>query len=158
MASPGNRLRVISGGQSGVDRAALDVALELGLPCGGWCPAGRRAEDGPIPLRYPLQETESADYTERTRRNVVGADATLILSRNALSGGTLLTVQIAGESDKPCLVVDLRRPWQAAQVGLWLQACAVTCLNVAGPRESTAPGIYALAGDYLRAALLPHTP
>lgn len=76
---PGRRLRVISGGQTGVDRAALDVALELGLPCGGWCPAGRRAEDGPIPARYPLTETAGADYVERTRRNVVEADATLVL-------------------------------------------------------------------------------
>jgi hypothetical protein len=157
VALPVSRLRVISGGQSGVDRAALDVALELELPCGGWCPVGRRAEDGPIPLHYPLKETESADYAERTRLNVIEANATLILCQSALSGGTLLTVQIAGELDKPCLVVDLRRPWQPAEVGVWLQARAITCLNVAGPRQSSAPGIYALARDYLRAALAPET-
>lgn len=147
--------RLIAGGQSGGDRAALDLALVLGIDCGGWCPAGRRAEDGPIDARYPLSETASADYSERTRRNVLEADATLVLCQGALSGGTLLTVQIAGELDKPCLVVDLRRPWQPGEVGAWLEACAIACLNVAGPRESSAPGIYALARDYLQAALAP---
>lgn len=152
---PGRRLRVISGGQTGVDRAALDVALELGLPCGGWCPAGRRAEDGPIPARYPLTETAGADYAERTRRNVVEADATLVLCHGGLNGGTLLTVEVALELDKPCLVIDLRRPWQPSQVQPWLHACAVTTLNLAGPRETGAPGIHALASDFLRAVLAP---
>ncbi|MFP5465001.1 MAG: putative molybdenum carrier protein [Gammaproteobacteria bacterium] len=152
---PGRRLRVISGGQTGVDRAALDVALELGLPCGGWCPAGRRAEDGPIPARYPLTETAGADYAERTRRNVVEADATLVLCHGGLNGGTLLTVEVALELDKPCLVIDLRRPWQPSQAQPWLYACTVTTLNLAGPRETGAPGIHALASDFLRAVLAP---
>ncbi len=152
---PGRRLRVISGGQTGVDRAALDVALELGLPCGGWCPAGRRAEDGPIPARYPLTETASADYGERTRRNVAEADATLVLCHGGLNGGTLLTVEAALELDKPCLVIDLRRPWQPSQVQSWLHACAVTTVNLAGPRETGTPGVHALASDFLRAVLAP---
>ncbi len=155
MALPGKRLRVISGGQTGVDRAALDVALELGLDCGGWCPAGRRAEDGPIPVLYPLLETETADYAERTQRNVVDADATLVLCQGGLAGGTLLTVQVAGAQGKPCLVIDLRRPWQPQEVRGWLDVCAVRTLNVAGPRESGAPGIYALASEFLHAALAP---
>lgn len=158
MALPDNQLCVISGGQSGVDRAALDVALALGLNCGGWCPAGRRAEDGPIPARYPLMETDTADYTERTRRNVAESDATLVLCQGALAGGTLLTVQLAGVLDKPCLVIDLRRPWQPQDVRGWLDACAVKTLNLAGPRESGAPGIYALASEFLRAALVPAAP
>lgn len=147
-------LRIVSGGQSGVDRAALDVALELGLPCSGWCPAGRRAEDGPIPARYPLSETVSTDYAERTRRNVQDADATLVLCAGALGGGTLLTVQAALEQDKPCLVIDLRRPWQAHELRCWLRVGAIGTLNVAGPRESGAPGIYARARECLLAALV----
>ncbi|HEX2796260.1 MAG TPA: putative molybdenum carrier protein, partial [Immundisolibacter sp.] len=127
---PGRRLRVISGGQTGVDRAALDVALELGLPCGGWCPAGRRAEDGPIPARYPLTEMAGADYAERTRRNVAEADATLVLCHGGLNGGSLLTVEVALALDKPCLVIDLRRPWQPSHVQSWLHACAVTTVNL----------------------------
>lgn len=146
-------LRIVSGGQSGVDRAALDVALALGLPCGGWCPAGRRAEDGPIPARYPLTETASADYAERTRRNVEDSDGTLVLSAGTLSGGTLLTVQLAGARDKPCLVIDLRRPWQPHDVLDWLDAGAIGTVNVAGPREGGAPGIHRQATDYLHAVL-----
>lgn len=80
-------LKIISGGQTGVDRAALDVALELGLPCGGWCPRGRRAEDGVIAERYPLTETRSARYAVRTVRNVRAADGTLVLTRGQPSGG-----------------------------------------------------------------------
>ena len=155
MVLPGRRLRVISGGQTGVDRAALDVALELGLPCGGWCPAGRRAEDGPIDARYPLAQTDTIDYAERTRRNVAEADATLVLCHGGLSGGTLMTVEAACALDKPCLVIDLRRPWQPQEVQRWLRACAVTSVNLAGPRESGAPGIHALASDFLRAVLAP---
>ncbi len=153
--SSGKALRVISGGQTGVDRAALDVALELGLPCGGWCPAGWRAEDGPIDARYPLAQTDTADYAERTRRNVAEADATLVLCQGHLSGGTLLTVEAALELDKPCLVIDLRRPWQPSQVRSWLHACAVVTVNVAGPRETGAPGIHAQASDFLRRVLAP---
>jgi len=152
VALPGKRLRVISGGQTGVDRAALDVALELGLDCGGWCPAGRRAEDGPIPVLYPLLETETADYAGRTRRNVAEADATLVLCHGSLNGGTLMTVEVACTRAKSCLVIDLRRPWQVQR---WQEACAIRTLNVAGPRESSAPGIYALASDFLRRALTP---
>jgi Circularly permutated YpsA SLOG family len=102
--------RIVSGGQTGVDRAALDVALELGLECGGWCPRGRRAEDGEIPARYPLRETRSAGYPVRTERNVRDSDATLVLHEGRLGRGTALTAGCARRLGRPLLEVDLRRP------------------------------------------------
>ena len=144
---------LVSGGQTGVDRAALDAALELGVPCGGWCPRGRRAEDGPLDGRYPLHETETADYRDRTRRNVETTDGTLILAQGALTGGTALTYRVARELNKPCLVVDLARSNTTDVVCRWLTRNAVKKLNVAGPRESTKPGIYAKALDFVRRLL-----
>jgi hypothetical protein len=147
--------RLLSGGQTGVDRAALDVALALGLPCGGWCPRGRRAEDGRIPPRYPVAETESAAYPVRTRSNVRDADATLVLTRGAPRGGTALTVDIAAQLGKPCLVVDLLAPPGPAEVRAWLAGHGVETLNVAGPRESENPGIHEDAVRFMRAILSP---
>jgi hypothetical protein len=142
--------KIISGGQTGVDRAALDVALEIGLPCGGWCPRGRRAEDGPIPERYPLTETSSASYPERTKRNVFDPDGTLVLTRGSPAGGTALTIRIAAENDKPHLVVDLSRQPDPAHVRCWCRTHQIGVLNVAGPRESECPGIYERAAAFLR--------
>src|SRR5947209_13063019 len=93
--------KIVSGGQTGVDRAALDVALELGLPCGGWCPRGRRAEDGPLPARYPLTETSWEGYPQRTRWNVRDSDGTLILTRGQPDRGTALTIKLAQRLGKP---------------------------------------------------------
>jgi hypothetical protein len=145
--------RIVSGGQTGVDRAALDVALALGIPCGGWAPRGRRAEDGRIPGRYPLSECASSAYEVRTRLNVRDSDATLILARGKPSGGTLLTRNLARELARPCLVVDLDRPPEPAAIGRWLQDHGVKVLNVAGPRESSARGIGEEATALLRAVL-----
>jgi predicted Rossmann fold nucleotide-binding protein DprA/Smf involved in DNA uptake len=141
--------RVISGGQTGVDRAALEAALALGLACGGFCPRGRRAEDGTIPARYPLTETRSRDYRVRTRRNVLAADATLVLARGRLAGGSALTRRLALAAGKPCLVVDLAAAPAAAAVRRWLRANRVRVLNVGGPRASTHPGIHAEALAFL---------
>lgn len=146
-------LKIISGGQTGVDRAALDVALELGLPCGGWCPRGRRAEDGAVPQIYPLQETRVAAYSDRTERNVQGSDATLILNRGRLEGGTRLTLEIAATLGRPCRVVDLDHPPPPESLTTWLESHAVKVLNVAGPRESGRPGIHDLAAGFLRRLL-----
>ena len=99
--------RIISGGQTGVDRAALDAAIELGIPHGGWCPRGRRAENGVIPSRYQLKEIEGIDYSERTRRNIVESDATLILTSGPLQGGTLLTFNLCIKLSRPVRVVQL---------------------------------------------------
>ena len=142
--------KLVSGGQTGVDRAALDVALEQGIPCGGWCPQGRAAEDGPIDQRYPLRETPSADYAQRTEWNVRDSDATLILTRGAPTGGTAQTIDVAARLGKPCLTLDLDPQPHASAVQAWASAYHVTVLNVAGPRESKCPGIYAQAAHFLR--------
>lgn len=145
--------RIISGGQTGVDRAALDVALERHLPCGGWCPAGRRAEDGRIPDRYPLTEHPDARYPARTEQNVIDADGTLILTRGALAGGTRLTAELAHRHGRPLQIVDLDDAPDPTATAAWLRGEAIRTLNVAGPRESGSPGIGELAAAYLRALL-----
>lgn len=145
--------RVVSGGQTGVDRGALDAAAACGLACGGWCPRGRRAEDGRIPDAYPLRETASTDYRERTRRNVVESDATLIIARGALSGGTALTRELAQRAGRPLLVVDLASQPQVEPICEWLRSHHVRVLNVAGPRESQQPGIQRAARRLLTATL-----
>jgi putative molybdenum carrier protein len=147
--------KLISGGQTGVDRAALDVALALGLPCGGWCPRGRRAEDGRIDERYPLHETPSADYAQRTEWNVRDSDGTLVLTKGEPRGGTAFTVDVARDLGRPALVVDLAGAPDAAAVGVWLRREGIRVLNVAGPRESGAPGIHEEAVRFLRAAFGP---
>jgi hypothetical protein len=142
--------RIISGGQTGVDRAALDVALALGLPCGGWCPAERRAEDGPIAPRYPLRETAESEYAVRTERNVRDSEATLILTVGASQGGAALTWELARRLGRPRLIVDLELPPDIGAVREWLRQRGVGVLNVAGPRESRCPGIYARAVAFLQ--------
>ncbi|MFO1425233.1 MAG: putative molybdenum carrier protein [Candidatus Competibacteraceae bacterium] len=139
------QLKIISGGQTGVDRAALDVGMALGLALGGWCPKGRRAEDGVIPSCYPLVETQERNYQTRTRRNVEDADGTLILNLGALDGGTALTAAHARRIAKPCLIVALEEGIEPATFRDWLAAHPITVLNVAGPRESERPGVYVAA-------------
>lgn len=141
--------RVISGGQTGVDRAALDAALALGLERGGWCPHGRRAEDGCIPSGYPLVEIASRAYPQRTERNILEADATLIVTSGAPAGGTALTLTLAGRLGRPHRVVDLDAGEPAARITAWLDEVAPVTLNVAGPRESAVPGIHERARRYL---------
>lgn len=166
-ASEGVRPPIIagirSGGQSGVDRAALDWAIERGLTCEGWCPVGGWAEDFPAPpgllARYPfLRETPSSDPDQRTAWNVRDSDGTLILACHdvtALSPGTRYTAIVAERLGKPCLVLpvfDDPDPRVLAAFVASLGSRSVT-LNVAGPRESGCPGIYAAARDFLRVAL-----
>ena len=140
---------IFSGGQSGVDRGALDAALELGNPCGGWCPKGRAAEDGPIPQRYPLNEA-AGGYAERTRRNVEESDGTLILHRGPLGEGTLLTLELCRELGKPvCLVdADTSSPTTAAVTARdFIERYGIERLNVAGPRRSRWTHSYHYAAD-----------
>ncbi len=145
--------KIVSGGQTGVDRAALDVALELGIPCGGWCPQGRRAEDGPIPERYPLHETPWSGYPQRTEWNVRDSEGTLVLTQGKPDGGTALTSQMAARYEKPCLVIDLKESPNPADVIAWATTHRIQILNVAGPRESEGQGIYAQAAKFLREVL-----
>jgi hypothetical protein len=147
--------KIVSGGQSGVDRAALDVAMGLGLAVGGWCPRGRRAEDGPIDGRYLLTETPSAGYAQRTRRNVRDSDFTLILSWGEPTGGTALTLRMARRLGRPHAVIDLADEggWDAEVRRVAARLAGAAVLNVAGPRESERPGAYARAGALLRRLL-----
>jgi hypothetical protein len=149
--------RIISGGQTGVDRAALDVALELGIPCGGWCPKGRRAEDGRIADRYPLRETPRRDYRQRTALNVESSDATLLIysSVHPIDPGTTLTERLVQAQSKGCFRMAVELGVDPTAVRQWIDACGTRVLNVAGPRESSAPGIYAAAVDFLRRVAWP---
>jgi hypothetical protein len=142
--------KIVSGGQTGVDRGALDAALAASFPCGGWCPQGRRAEDGVIPERYPLDEMTVPGYRPRTRQNVLDSDATLIVFFGAPSGGTLETLRIAEEAGKPFLTIDAAaKPVDIAAVeaAAFIDEQSIATLNIAGPRESTRSG----SGDYARA-------
>ncbi|WP_296896841.1 putative molybdenum carrier protein [Thiohalocapsa sp.] len=145
--------RVVSGGQTGVDRAALDAALAAGVPVGGWCPRGRLAEDGVLPARYPLCETPDADPAQRTEWNVRDSDGTLILHRGPITGGTALTAELARRYGRPLLAVDLDTGPTVAAIRAWLDGQGIRVLNIAGPRESQAPRIAAAALDLLRQLL-----
>jgi Circularly permutated YpsA SLOG family len=144
--------KVVSGGQTGVDRAALDAARAVGLPIGGWCPRGRLAEDGAIPAEYPLRETPSEDYAERTEWNVRDADATLVLTRGRPSPGTALTIDLARRLERRFLVLDLRDHPDPDAVARFVEDEAIGVLNVAGPRESQSPGIGQEARAFLERA------
>lgn len=131
--------KIISGGQTGVDRGALDACLNLKFGCGGWCPAGRRAEDGPIPARYPLQENHSPYYDDRTRQNIESADATLILYNHKLTGGSLLTYSIAKSNHHPVFLFQVSPFFienTLEDLFRFLETHQVRVLNVAGPRAS----------------------
>lgn len=143
--------KIVSGGQTGVDRAALDVALFLNIEHGGWCPAGRRAEDGPIPTCYQLRTTESRDYAVRTEQNVIDSDGTLILYRQRMTGGTDLTRKMAEKHRRPCFAINLEEvePTVFQDLNNWLLEFNVAVLNIAGPRESSCPGITKEAEKFL---------
>lgn len=141
--------RIISGAQTGADRAALDFAISRGIPHGGWCPNGRRAEDGRIAPRYEVIETPAKDYEQRTRWNVRDSDATLIISLSpTLSGGSAYTRRCAEQLDQPCLHVHPGND-DPKTIEAFLQRHRVKTLNVAGPRASTEPGI----ADYVTRVL-----
>jgi len=143
---------IVSGGQTGADRGALDFAIAHGFTHGGWAPQGREAEDGKIALKYQLVELDHGGYRQRTRRNVLDSDGTLIVNCGELDGGTLATQVFAQRLKKPCLVVQLDLGVTAnvvVQVLEWVRQYEIKTLNVAGPRESKRPGIYRLTRELL---------
>ncbi len=146
-------LYVISGGQTGVDRGALDAALDVGVPCGGWCPAGRRAEDGTIARSYPLTELIGAGYEERTEKNVADSDGTLVITFGRATGGTAQTLECCRQLGRPHLIVDASIvPLEEAvrQAIRFVAEEGIRQLNVAGPRASGEPRGYEYAYSLVR--------
>ena len=143
---------IISGGQTGADRAALDFAIKMEIPHGGWIPKGRLAEDGPLSSKYSLKETRTKSYFKRTEQNVIDSDATLILFHGKLTGGSRATKEFADKHDKPCLHIDLNQTPEfeaAEQILQWTLENSIAILHVAGPRASKDPEIYAAVLDLL---------
>ena len=144
--------KIISGGQTGVDQAALDIAIKFNIPHGGWCPKGRIAENGMIPLKYLLTETESSDYSIRTKLNIRDSDGTLILVPENLAkitSGTMMTIQVAKEKEKPYFIAELAEAQNIQSIVDWVYENNIKILNVAGPRESHYPGINQLSVKFL---------
>ena len=151
-------IKIISGGQTGVDRGALDAALAKGVPCGGWCPEGRRAEDGEIPARYPVTVLPGAGYRERTRQNVLDSDATVIIYFVEIEprSGTELTVNECIEASRPHVLIDgtaVSVEKAAQEIYEFCRANAVHRLNVAGPRGTDAPHVHEYAQAVIEAFL-----
>ena len=147
---------IISGGQTGADRAALDVALNFNIPHGGWIPKGRKTENGHLPDKYRLQEMPTDGYPARTEKNVLEADGTLIISHGKLSGGSALTRKMAMKHGKPWYHADLNKlpTFQAAMIiDDWISTNGIKVLNVAGPRDSEDPSIYGLVTVILELVL-----
>ena len=147
MASGVNK--IISGGQTGADIAALDSAIKRGIPHGGWIPKGRKTEAGALPKKYKLKETLSPEYRQRTKKNVKNSDATLILTDRSLSGGTKLTYDLAKKLNKPVWVCFLGKNESVKKVIKWLDDNDIEVLNIAGPRASHSPRIYKKAANFL---------
>jgi len=149
-------LKVVSGGQTGVDRAALDAAMELGIEVGGWCPRGHKALDGVIPAKYPLTETRGKSYQTRTKWNVRDSDATLIICRDEPSGGTALTIKYCEKLGRPFYVHRMKLEYGTyidgedfGSVVYWLNCLNIQVLNVAGPREGKYFPVYDQAKGFL---------
>ena len=149
--------KIISGGQTGADRGGLDAAMDLGIPHGGACPKGRRAEDGVIPGKYKLSETRSTRYAERTEKNVLASEATVVFTYGPPEGGSALTLALARRHGKPFLHVDLEKLDEKAAVRAlqaWIREHDVAILNVAGSRESKAAGLERLVWRIVKTAYL----
>jgi hypothetical protein len=140
--------KIVSGGQTGVDRGALDAALDAGFDCGGWCPQGRVAEDGEIPARYVMAELAASGYEKRTLQNVLDSDGTAILYFGVLEGGTLQTKENCVARGKPVELIDASRATPAeaaARIVAFIEKNGISVLNVAGPRASKQPAAHAYA-------------
>jgi putative molybdenum carrier protein len=141
-------LKIISGGQTGVDRAALDVSLKHGIDCGGWCPAGRLDEFGRIPDRYPVRELQAGGFAERTMQNVKDSGGTVVIYTSQIGGGTKQTVRLCVDLKRPKELIDASKiPAEdaASLIADFVRAKEIKILNVAGPRQSEWPEGYAYA-------------
>lgn len=146
-------IKIVSGGQTGVDRAALDFAIKYKISCGGCCPKGRIAEDGKISDKYPLNETTTSDYKERTEKNIIDSDATLIIYSSRIDDGTNLTIELSSKYNKPLFELNLEDGSKIPDLINWIQKNNIQVLNIAGPRESSSPGIYKKTLTYLESVL-----
>ena len=132
-------VKMVCGGQTGVDRAVLDFCLEKHIPCGGWCPDGRKAEDGRIDPKYPLEELTGGDYKDRTRSNVIDSDATVIIYHEKMAGGTFYSLDVARRQNKPYLILDMSElsvDEAAGRIPEFIERFAPGTLNFSGPRAS----------------------
>ena len=149
--------KIVSGGQTGADRAGLDAALGARFPCGGWCPKGRKAEDGRIPEKYPLKETESADYIKRTEKNVVDSDGTIVFTSGNPTGGSKITIKYAEKHKRPWfhMDIDTATAEQAAEkILVWIEKEHIKNLNIAGSRGSKNPVIYKRVYEIIKKMLI----
>lgn len=150
--------RIISGGQTGADQAGLDVALAFGIAHGGWVPKGRKTEIGPLSPKYSMWEMDSEDYAERTKKNVLASDGTLIVSHGELTGGSLLTLNLANRHKRHVIHLNLGKisiEKAIKDLAGWLELEKIRVLNVAGPRASSDPDIYGVVKELLKGVLLP---
>ncbi|MEL7537269.1 MAG: putative molybdenum carrier protein [Pseudomonadota bacterium] len=149
-------LRIVCGGQTGTDRGAMLAALDRGVPIGGWCPDGRKAEDGPIPLFYPLRELPGSDYPERTLRNVLDSDATCIVRFDGVDAGSKLAAAACRREGKPYTYLDahtIDSDDAAAELESFIREHKIKVLNVSGPRASAHPAAEAWTRAALRSCL-----
>ncbi len=153
-------IKIISGGQTGADQAALDYAIQMNIPHGGWIPKGRLTEDGPLPKKYDLQEMPTKSYPKRTEKNIIESDGTLIISHGTLTGGSELTRKLANKHNKPFLHIDMDSMEILPAVHrfqTWLTDNGIKVLNVAGSRASEDPRIYLMTTKILELSLAPST-
>ncbi len=137
-----DKIKIISGGQTGVDQGALDFALDHGYECGGFCPRGRKSEKGIIPYRYPVSEIESEEYIDRTKRNILESDGTLVIRDTIeIQGGVLDTIQLCTQFSKPYFIVNISEEYNNEEVIKWISFNKIKTLNIAGNRESINPGL-----------------
>jgi hypothetical protein len=147
--------KIISGGQTGADRAALNFAIKQNIPHGGWVPKGRIAEDGRIPDIYQLLEMPTDSYPERTEQNVIDSDGTVIISHGILTGGSANTAEMARKHARPWLHLDMEKTTMdkaAQRLREWIADKNISVLNVAGPRQSGDPAIYDVTTKVLETA------
>ena len=147
-------IKIISSGQTGVDRAALDAALENDIACGGWCPKGRLAEDGPIAAKYPLVETETLSHAKSSELNVVDSDGTLLLNWGSLGGGSIKKAALVTRLKKPLRVLNLNENPKMDDVEAWAIRFKIRVLNVSGPKASEVANAYVDAKAFITQLLI----